>query len=189
MKTAFVAVGLLIAIVLYPAFQHELLRWDECFEGCRQSYANNAKLLGHRMCWDPTERKLHGHNAEKAWSRAEFENRATPVRCAWRAFWTQGELYGVYKKFAHSPWMLYGMALPLSLFIIYMVFHTWRVSSERTELLSTMREMALLSSSRPTYALEERHPLLEHRVQQPIQLVVSGRKRGGSDRYVRIRTQ
>ena len=123
MKFVFILISLLVAVALYPAFQHELQRWEECFEGCRQSYEDNAKLLEHQMCWDPKERKLHGHNADEACSKAAFENQATPVRCAWRAFWKDGEVYAVYKKFAHSPWMLYGMALPLCLFVIYMLFH------------------------------------------------------------------
>jgi hypothetical protein len=148
--------ALLAVGALYPAYQHELQRWEDCFDGCSKNYASNARILMHSMCMDPFQRQSHGSHAETMCKQAERENISTPTRCAWRKFWHEGELYGVYRRFAHEPWMLYGMALPISLFCVYMCFSAYqkqgaenRKERERADMLNAMRDMVAACAPPP----------------------------------------
>lgn len=150
MKAPIVLLAALLVACLYPAYQHELQRWDDCFDGCAKRYASNARILVHPMCADPFQRHAHGEHAETMCRQAERENVSTPTRCAWRKFWHEGEFYGVYRRFAHEPWMLYGMALPISLFVVYMCFSVYQ--NQRAESRKERERAAMLGAMKDMYA-------------------------------------
>ena len=82
------------------------------------------------VCRDQFKLYEHGENARTMCNTAAAQNQASPRRCAWRRFWKEGEVYGVYKRVAHSQWMLYGLLMPALLFTIYMIFATYRSGKE-----------------------------------------------------------
>ena len=153
-RKAWLFAALLLAGLLYPGAVHEYQRWEECLNGCSAQFEKNTRILQLDVCQDQFKLFEHGENARTMCNTAAFQNQASPVRCAWRRFWKQGEVYALYKRVAHSQWMLYGIILPTLLFTIYMLFSTYRTSKEgaRQEreqhaMLETMKYVARRMSS------------------------------------------
>ncbi len=122
--------ALVLMGLLYPGAVHELQRWEECLSGCQTQFVENEHVLNLNVCKDPVTLSVHGSKASDMCNKAAQENLATPRRCAWRRFWKEGEVYGIYARVAHSQWMLYGLVLPTLLFTIYMIFSTYRSEKE-----------------------------------------------------------
>ncbi len=116
---------LCLALVLgFPWYQHEVGRWNGALVECRKRFSDNVRILSNTICVDAFQRQSHGDLAEEMCRKAQTENHATPMQCAWDTFWKEGELYALYCMFARSYLMLLALVVPTTLMVIYMVFST-----------------------------------------------------------------
>lgn len=120
-------VPLSISILIGPLFIYESIRLYSLFHACTATWKTNDALLVNPTCSDPWLRNSHGDKQQELCKQAHAENLISPMSCAWKRLWLEGEPYKVWSTISDSPIMIFSITLPAVLMIIYMCFQSCNV--------------------------------------------------------------
>ena len=115
---------LLTTILIGPLFIYESLRLYSLFHTCTSTWKSNDALLANPTCSDPWLRSSHGEKQQELCKQAHEENLVSPMSCAWKRLWIEGEVYKVWAIISDSPIMVFFITLPTVLLFVYMCFQS-----------------------------------------------------------------
>ncbi len=130
---------LLLCTVTGPFFVYETLRFYSAHKNCSRVYAENHLLLSNALCSDALQRHLHGAKQDAACNKAQEENLVSPVSCAWKSMWIEGEVYRVWTMMTDSRLMIAVITVPCLLLATWLVFWSC-VENARTSKQLAMQE-------------------------------------------------
>jgi len=187
----YVLLCLVSGVFLYPGYQHELQRWNDHLGECTARYEENIRILQQSTCSDLFQLDSLGPKMRDLCLRARKENELTPTKCAWRAFWLQGEVYQLYTRVAHNQWILTAVVVPAVLLVIYMYMQA-RAEKQRLDMVAKDRHAmmegfkSIASMTRePQYAYDDHDGYLCNSSDEYVQLALPAprKKRRGRRRW------
>lgn len=99
-------------------------RFMQCNAFCSRKDARNKLLLSSSVCKDDYMRsELDGDHVSCTKAQEEVDLGVT--RCSIRKYWKEGEPAALYHRVLGSPYMIYALLMPATLFFIYQVFAYW----------------------------------------------------------------
>lgn len=161
---------LLVACVPFGAY--ELIRWGECKQRCHLLHDENENLLHSKGCSDAEERRRLGNKMDAACQKAQHENIISAEQCTWVTYWAEGALYKLWGMVAHSHWMLWGIIVPVVLFVLFLVYKersSLREERKQDKLLAIMEKMANNRIEEPRVMREEPRLRYQHDDYYPAQ--------------------
>lgn len=145
----------LVALIVLVFVGYEAIRFRELHQTCIRTQEENERLLHNVLCADAWQRALHGPKQEELCRRAREENDRTPMECAWRALWTEGEFHQLWVRVSTSYWLLFGLGAPALCTMVYMWFSNRNQAAARRDQRELFQEMAkALRPPPPTEGLE-----------------------------------
>lgn len=132
----------LLALFILIFVGYETIRFRELFQTCVHTQETNERILANVLCADAWQRALHGPKQEELCRLAQEENARTPLECAWRALWTEGELHQLWVRVSTSYWLLFGLGAPAVCMAVYMWFSNRNQAAARKDQKELFTEMA-----------------------------------------------
>ena len=185
-------VGIACTAFLYPGYQHELQRWNDRLSECKTRYKENIRILQQSTCSDLFQLDSLGPKMRDLCVKARKENELTPTKCAWRAFWLQGEVYQLYARIAHNQWILAAVVVPAVLLVIYMYMQAraekqrmLMVAKDRQAMMEGFKSIASMTRESPYGYQDERDGYLCNSSDEYVHLALPAprKKRRGRRRW------
>lgn len=147
--------GSVLALLILLVFVgYETIRFRELHQTCIRTQEENERLLHNVLCADAWQRSLHGPKQEELCRRAREENDRTPLECAWRSLWADGELNQLWVRVSTSYWLMFGLGAPALCTIVVMWFSNRNQAAARRDQRELFQEMA--KALRPHISAEPR---------------------------------
>lgn len=134
--------GVLALLILLVFVGYEAIRFRELRQTCIRTHEENERLLHNVLCADAWQRSLHGPKQEELCRRAREENDRTPLECAWRSLWADGELNQLWVRVSTSYWLMFGLGAPVLCTMVVMWFSNRNQAAARRDQRELFQEMA-----------------------------------------------
>ena len=126
------ALTVLLTLVIFPFGAYEGIRFYQSHQACTQEHRENTAILASITC-DAWHRHQFGSKVNSVCQEADREVQISPLSCAWKRMWSEGEVYRVWAMFTQSYLMLWATTVPIVCFLIWTWFsaRTARIREER----------------------------------------------------------
>ncbi len=130
----------------------EMSRWSESSIRCHQRFRENKDFLAGNTC---DRNYNYGNEVIALCEQKKLQNEMYHYSCVARLFWAESGLNHVYKQFADSKVMLFGLAAV----IIYVTFHFMFAKWQHDNLTSLYKDtVQTLQQQQPMYNFQLPEP-------------------------------